>query len=606
MKRICLLAFIVTMLWFGLDAQTVTFSQSGGFYENSFNLTLTCDEAYHIRYTINGNTPTASSPLYTNPLVLNENLYSNSNIYTIQISPDDLVFIPDSVSHCIVIRAAVFDSDDTRVGDVITNSYFINEIGCGTSDMAVVSICADSLDLFDFNTGIFVPGVNWDSSNPDLSGNYYQKGLEWERCVNVEFYEPDDNSGINQICGLRTHGNRARRYPSKGMKLYARADYGKKRFKHAFFGEDYIDDFKHLVLKPFASFWPYSGAQDYVCNKLAIQVGLPSSDCRPVIVYLNGEYWGLYFIQEKIDERFLEDHFGINHDECNIISNWKGETDHGNNTSFKQMMNWFKDADPTNSSEYQQACSLIDVDNFIDYYVFETFVGNWDWPGNNMRCWQIPNERWRWIFFDGDATIIAHDFDVFENAAVYTPPSTWINYPEAKLIFGKLLKNNQFLTAFKDRAYELCDGPFLYANTYSIFNGIIETMRPKINEQTHRFGYPEDMEFWDSGNAAINQFLENRVENYLTLIEESPLLDNIDEFMSDTDKFTCHPNPTNGKIFIYLYDNQLSTNNIKIYSILGNLVYDEPATPFIDLDLPAGIYLLRIGNSTKRIIIYDN
>lgn len=608
-KKIFLCAIIMLMTHIVMRSQTVTFSHSGGFYEDSFDLELTCDEGYQIRYTTNGATPTAGSTLYEEPLHLDANLYSKSDIYTIIISPESLIHVPDSVRHAIVIRAAAFDNGGVCVSDTVTNTYLIRSLGCDSDGMAVVSICADSLDLFDYNHGIFVPGVKWNPANPDLTGNYYQHGQEWERRANVEFYEPDDNSGINQCCGLRTHGNRSRRYPSKGMKIYARDEYGKKRFKHEFFGDSYTNSFKHLVLKPFASFWPFSGAQDYICNKLALQVGLTSSNCRPIVVYINGEYWGLYFIQEKMDERFLEDHFGINPEECNIIGNWHGEVEHGTNTSFQQMMSWFANADLTNSAEYEHACDLIDINSFLDYYVFQTFIGNFDWPGNNMRCWQLVGGRWQWIFFDGDAAIIEHDFDVMENAAVYEPPTTWSNYPEAKLLFGKLLKNEQFREAFKARAREWCNGPFMSNNTLRIYNDVVETMRPKISDQSHRFGYPASESAWNTGNAYIHDFLEQRVEDYLDIIASSPLLD-IDELMLGHDKFACFPNPTTGEFWVQKFENSPSDAEIRIYNVTGILVFEKSVSldageNIISLNphLQAGVYFIKIGNLTQRIVI---
>ena len=610
MRKTCLILYLILMP-FVLMSQTASleFSHSGGFYESSFDLTLTCESGNHIRYTTNGTAPTSSSALYTEPLTMNADLYSKSDIYTIQISPDNLVYVPDSVSHCIVIRAAVFDANEICVSETKTNTYFINSLGCETSGMAVVSVCADSLDLFDYETGIFVPGVNWDSINPDHTGNYYQHGDEWERLVNVEFYEPSDNSGINQKCGLRTHGNRSRRYPSKGMKIYAREEYGKKRFEHAFFENNPMNSFKHLVLKPFASFWPYSGAQDYFCNKLAIQVGLPTSDSRPVIVYLNGEYWGVYFLQEKMDERFLEDHYGVIIDNCNIIGDWRGNVDHGTNVSFRYMMNWFEESNLADDEVYRHACELIDINNFIDYYVFQTFVGNWDWPGNNMRCWQEGNGPWRWIFFDGDATIFPHDFNVFENAAIYNAPPTWIEYPEAKLVFRKLLDNTQFKNAFIARIHELCDGPFQYEHTFPIFNGIIETLRPEIEEQRHRFGYPTSMDTWINGNATINAFLTDRVEKYYEEMDAFPLL-GIDEFAFADGHFICFPNPAKDEVRILLFATSQENVELNIYDITGRLVHNETMCAdfgetvlSIKPNLPSGIYFIKIGNSTQKIII---
>lgn len=585
---------------------TVLFSVQGGFYEDVFSLELAnYYPQNHIRYTTNGNRPTSQSPLYLNSILLDASKYSKSDIYTIQISPDYLVYVPDSVQHCIVIRAAVFDEHDNCVSAVMTNSYFIGALGCDTHGLSAVSICADSLELFDYETGIMVPGITFDATDVDHTGNYYQKGRDWEREVNVEFHELADNSGINQTCGLRTHGNRSRRYPSKGMKIYAREDYGKKRFKHNFFNDPSFNSYKHLVLKPFASFWPYSGVQDYFTNKLALQVGLPSSDSRPVVVYLNGEYWGVYFLQEKMDERFLEDHFGINIENCNIIGDWRGSVECGNNVSFRQMMNWFQNSHLDDDGYYQHACTLIDVNAFIDYMVFETYIGNWDWPGNNMRCWQEGNGKWRWIFFDGDASIIYHDFNVFENAAVYNPPSDWLNYPEAKLLFGKLLENDTFKEAFDARLRELCDGLFLYENTFPIYHDIVEALRPNIESQRHRFGYPSSIGDWEYGNDRINEYLEHRVENYLV---EWEYFTDLPEYMEEM--VSVYPNPSSGEIHLRFNAESTSDVWIAIYDVLGRKVFSKTVGAdygdeiTLNPELPAGVYVLKVGGHSQRIVRY--
>ena len=590
------------------QSDEVVFSASGGFYDHSFYLTLGCHDSNHyIRYTTNGNAPTEKSTRYVTPLFLDERLYSSADIYKIQISPDELVYVPDSVCHTIVIRAAIFDEGNHCVSEIVTNTYLIRDLGCDATGLAVMSICADSLALFDYETGIFVPGKHWNPEVPLNSGNYYQQGRDWERSVNVEFYEPIDNSGINQVCGLRTHGNRSRRYPAKGMKIYARNDYGKNRFNHAFFEETQINSYKHLVLKPFATFWPYSGAQDYVCTALAHQLELESPQCRPIIVYLNGEYWGLYFLQEKMDERFLEDHFGIDPDNCNIIGSWKGEVENGDGYNFKRMMRWLENADLSETSDYERINEMIDLDNFIDYMVFETFVGNWDWPGNNMRCWQEGDGPWRWMFFDGDATIISNTMDVFLNAAVYAEPATWDNYPEAKLLFGKLLENNQFKAAFESRALELCGSLFQYDNTSLVFNDIVTTLRPKIEDQRHRFGYPPNTDVWNEGNARIDDFLYHRVEWYLDAMEAFPLLQPGVTF-SDIDSFVVFPNPTHGAINIQMQNQYPRPVMIIVYNVVGQVVtyvfreVEEGETISLDYDLPAGVYFVRIGSCMKKMI----
>ena len=227
MKRCHWLIWFVFLAVISAKAQndTVWFSAKGGFYEETFELELfNCYPQNHIRYTTNGNRPTAQSLLYEEPLDLDTSKYSKSNIYTILNCPEAEFFLPDSIQRCIVIRAAVFDENDSCVSQVMTQSYFIRALGCDTHGLPVVSLCADTLALFDYATGIFVPGIHhvwWNAGN---TGNYFQKGRDWERLCNVEFYE-SDNSGINQQAGLRTHGGATRRLQQKNLKIYTREEY---------------------------------------------------------------------------------------------------------------------------------------------------------------------------------------------------------------------------------------------------------------------------------------------------------------------------------------------------------------------------------------------
>ena len=593
MKKICFVAFLI-MLRFGLYAQTVTFSHSGGFYENSFNLALTCDEAYHIRYTTNGGTPDANSALYTNPLVLNENLYSNSNIYTIQTTLDELFFVPTTVQKCIIIRACAFDDNDNPVGQVKTQSYFINVLGCDTHGLPVMSIAADSTDLFDYYTGIFVPGVNFDPANSYWTGNYYMSGDAWERVVNIEFYERNDNSGVNQMAGLRMHGGTARRGLQKGMKLYAREEYGTKRFYHRFFNDVPKNSVKHLVLKPFTCQWFSTGIQDWICNSMAKDIGLEYISSRPTVLFINGEYWGIYYVCERPDSHYLEDHFGHKDDDYNVIGNWYGKAEDGDNTAFVQMMQWLQDADLSEAENYNYLCSLIDVDNFIDYYCQELFIANNDWPANNMRCYQYKNGKWRWIFFDGDDCLQKMDFDFFGKATCEENLG-WPTDAQSTLMFRRLLDNENFRTAFFERFEQLFADAFGYETTSQYFEYAANLVRDESPQQSERFNKPSSLASWEHNISFIDNFLLDRVENMRDKIQEFL---GIDELYADA--ISVYPNPTHGDINL---TTSLPNLEIEFYDITGRLVFSRHYSESFKVGLPAGVYLLKIGNHTQRIVV---
>ena len=461
---------------------TVIFSAKGGFYEESFSLQLyNVLTQNHIRYTTNGNRPDAQSPMYSDSLLLDESLYSKSSIYTIVNCPENEFYLPDSVQHCILIRAAVFDENDSCVSQVMTNSYFIHALGCDTHGLPVVSLCADSLDLFDYHRGIFVPGGWWSASLPNWTGNYFNKGRNWERRCNVEFYE-QDNKGINQEAGLRTHGGASRRFQQKGLKLYARKEYGKKRFKHSFFDDTPTSNVKHFCLKPFrCSNWLQTGLNDALCSRVARQLNVEVMGTRAVVVFLNGEYWGIYYLEEASDEHYLEDHFGIDPDQCNIIKNWN-TLEAGDDTQWQELYTWVEHSDLSDSTEYEYFCSKIDMHNFIDYLVFELYSANVDWPANNVRCWQSGDRKWRWMFYDGDGCFF-RDWDVFANI-MDTSNNLGPSNATSTLFYRKLLENKDFQEQFHSRFEELMMNKLNYSQTGPVLAALREQIRSEVPYQS--------------------------------------------------------------------------------------------------------------------------
>lgn len=598
--------FLIVPLLGWAQNDTVVFSSPGGFYADVFSLELyNAHSQNHIRYTTNGNRPTAQSQRYTEPLVLDEHLYSKSDIYTIQISPEEFIFIPDSIRHCIVIRAAVFDENDSCISPVATNSYFIRTLGCDTHGLPAISLCADSLDLFDYERGIMVPGITYDPLNPNYSGNYCMGGKAWERLCNVEFYELD-NQGINQEAGLRTHGKSSRLFSQKGLKIYAREEYGKKRFKHEFFETIPHNSFKHLVLKPFSSTWNGGGCCDYLCNHFAQSLNVESLASRPFVLFINGEYWGVYFLGEKPDERYLEDHFNINLEQVNIIGDWYGHNECGSSDNFNALFDWMEQADLRNQDEYAFASQRIDIENFIDYQIFEIFTYNLDWPANNVRFWQQGDGKFRWIFFDGDGCLQIQDFAAFANAT-YEGDDLYPSSKRATLFFRKLLENPDFKSQFVSRFAELVGTHLSYASTKPVFDHIKDLLEDEVNNQVERFHKPSSFDSWLGYSMyEVNRFLElqpdrinDSLKNFIYINEYESLV------------FQCYPNPSSQEIHLHLDAQAFSANEIAIYNLMGQKVFSMPClftsgTNEITLhpDLAPGVYLLNLGRQTHRIVRY--
>ena len=603
-KRLCFILFALSVV-LSAKAQndTVVFSALGGFYEDVLQLELyNSNPQYHIRYTTNGNRPTAQSPLYEGALVLDERLYSKSDIYTIVNCLEQDFYLPDSVQHCIVIRAAVFDENDSCVSRVMTNSYFIQALGCNTHGLPAVSLCADSLDLFSYYRGIFVPGAWQSPSMPEWTGNYFCKGEEWERRCNVEFYE-NENRGVNQEAGLRAHGGASRRYQQKGMKLYAREEYGEKRFKHRFFDDIPIDNVKRMNLKPFrCSNWLQIGLNDALSHRVARQLDVDVFGSRAVVVFLNGEYWGIYYLEEATDTHYLEDHYGVEPDSCNIIKNWR-TLDEGDDTEWWELYEWLESADLTQAEDYDYLCSKIDLHNFIDYTVFELYSANVDWPANNVRCWQTGNRKWRWMFYDGDGCFF-REWDVFANI-VDTSNNLGPSNAASTLFYRRLLKNEDFVTKLRSRFETLMASRLTYDHTGPILAALSASINDEIPNQSFRFRFPTNTLVWTEHLDRIETFLQERNQIFMA---------QIDAFLSVFSHeisvgYMAYPNPFNDEIHLLVSSEQWQTQDVEVFDLLGRCVYHDTLRLFDEVnhfvirpDLTAGVYILKIGSQAVKIV----
>lgn len=217
------------------------------------------------------------------------------------------------------------------------------------NSLAVVNITMDYDDLFDYEKGIYVRGKLFDEAlveamaeKPDfnaedsrkIAANYNQRGREWEREAHIEFYEATADGmeqQFSQDCGIRIQGNYSRSDLQKGFRLYARKDYGKKNFKYAIFGDkskdkdgNPLEKYSSLVLRAGGNCAFTSKYNDTFWQQLAKDTANSTKASRACVVYLNGEYWGLYVLEEDYSDDYFEDHYGVNKDDVVL---YKGDAE---------------------------------------------------------------------------------------------------------------------------------------------------------------------------------------------------------------------------------------------------------------------------------------
>ena len=236
------------------ETNGIHFSHEPGFFASSIELILSPSGNQDIRFTTDGSDPSFDSPLYTTPIVLDE-LVNAPNVYSDILTSPSWESPIDPVYKCHIIRAALFDGDEID-SDIYHKTYFIDPDTFERFEgYNVISIISDPDNFFSAETGIYVPGDFFETSNTTWTGNYFQKGIEWERDGNFQYFSTQGELLVDQNVGLRIHGGKGRNLPQKSLRIYARDEYGAPRVNHELF--DFKDSriFSRLVVRNSLSGW---------------------------------------------------------------------------------------------------------------------------------------------------------------------------------------------------------------------------------------------------------------------------------------------------------------------------------------------------------------
>lgn len=286
---------IATPGWSNNGSNNLDFSHPGGFYSSAINLEITSgiNQNDIIYYTKDGSMPDRNSLVYTSPIAIYDRTSEPNVLCMIPTSPDfstpgDLIF------KGTVIKAISYNNG-LPSSKVYTHSYFIHPESFARYDYPVISIAVDTFHLFNKDTGIYVPGKYFDPKDRGWTGNYFQRGKDWEREINVEFFETNGELAFSQKAGLRIHGGGTRSRQQKSLRLYARKDdYGEQYFNHQLFPQKEKNKYKRFVLRSTYGCWSNTVFKDAITSSFAIDVGIEAQYSRPAIVFINGEYWGIH------------------------------------------------------------------------------------------------------------------------------------------------------------------------------------------------------------------------------------------------------------------------------------------------------------------------
>lgn len=544
--------------------------QISGIYSSDVTINLLHNTpGVTIFYTLNGNTPTTQDYIYTGPITLSNrngdpNIYSNIPTNPSLTYPygtystnraNDRGWLPpyNEVYKINVIRFRAFKAGYAP-SETITQTFMIDPLGADKYELPVLSIVVDSVDFFSNETGIMVYG-----NQPD--GNYYE---DWERILHFELFDENGNLALQKQVRARNHGGGSRSSCKKNLRLYG--EYlDEENFNYPFFENYTLDKFKRLILRS-GGHSPTCFPRDDLANSITEDLKIDQQHNKHIILFINGEYWGIYTIKERVDNYFFQNRNGVDDNDITILDQEYDIQGGGHQVDSDEMVSleqYIVSNDMTIESNYHYVLEKIDVDNYIDYMCSEIFLSNEDWVYSNVVLWRKtgpfnPNKpaphdgRFRWAFYDFDGA-----FGGDCNQAYYTVNT--LNaatvasglYSSYTRVFRGLLDNLTFRKKFINRMCDLLNSHFKSNRLKEKIEALYNKITPSMLENVQRWRYPStattlytrqseipSLTKWNLSFYNLNVFAERRqrkIRDHIMLKWSYPDSSNLQVNVNDAD-----------------------------------------------------------------------
>ncbi|PCJ82267.1 MAG: hypothetical protein COA49_01865 [Bacteroidetes bacterium] len=464
---------------FSSYAPTPMFSDEAGFYTSGLNLAITVPPGYEVRYTTDGYEPTASSTLYSGEI---------------------------NIANTTVIRAITIDPTGVEASSFITtNTYFT---GADLHTITVVSISGDNLE-----TGAWPFGEN----DP----------------THIEFFNSNGTFRVEATGDSNEHGNDSNAYSQRGFDYITRDQMGYDYAIDAqLFHVKQRDKYQRLIFKAAANdnypFEPGAHIRDAYVHTLShlADLHLDERTSESCIVYINGQYWGVYEYREKVDDvDFTTEYYNQPRHFVDFLKTWGGTwEEYGSGDDWYTLINFATTEDMTVAANYDYVESQLNPLSLIDYFILNSYVVCVDWLNWNTAWWRGRHpegsaKRWRYALWDMDAT-----FGHYINYTGVQDPTSSADpcNPEALgnvggqghvPLLNALMDNETFYSTYINRWADLGNTYFTCDYMNAVLDSMVLVIEPEMPRQCERWG--GDVAGWQSELQELRDFIDERCESEL-------------------------------------------------------------------------------------------
>ena len=450
------------------------FSRDSGYVKSGVKVEIDC--AFPVYYTLDGSVPTVQSLCYSGPVRL---------------------------EHTTTLRARAI-SPGAVPSEVVTKTYLVEK----QHDLPVVCLSTDSDNLFSNKYGILATGSGASAEFPYLGANYWQ---DWERPIHFEYLS---ETGVPQVAfdgGVQVFGQFSRALEQKSLAIYLRDQYGLGEICCPFFENGAVNVFSSLVLRNSGQDFSSAHLRDAFCAMVMKgQVDVDLMDYRPVAVYVNGDYFGLYDLREKINGDYLENHYGVDKNNTDLIKGVRN-VQLGSLDDHTALLDYVKTHDLRDDAVYKRVCEWVDIDNLIEYWMCESFFCNTD--TGNIRFWREKKDgaKWRWIFFDVDWALYPSTYKINSIKRYLNPKGHGVNNGFSTALMVNLMKNQTFRARVLKLHKKHLATTFDKERMLKIFDRMVAEIEPEMHRHTARWK-SISFEKWQSSVKQLRAIVEQMPE----------------------------------------------------------------------------------------------
>jgi len=654
MQQKLLTTLLSLLILFGAYAQTEEqeqedtlsaapkFSKKHGLNSKSFYLRISPSvSGRKIKYTTDGSKPTLDSPTYSTRL----NISKTTVVRAAEVVKDDSLSAITTASYLFPEDIVLQGNDangkpitpegypeewgsfaqiiGTAPGYYAMDSEIVNEskdkIIQGFKDLPIVSIVTDKENLFSHEEDEETGGIYIYTGAP--VGN--SVGRDWERPISLEFIGGENNLDISVDCAVKMHGGHSRlpeKTPKHAFRLMFKSKYGPKHLYYPIFGEEGVEKFEDLILRTyFGNSWEHwdesnrkkaQYTRDLWARSVQERLGQPNSKGQAVHLFLNGMYWGIYNLCERINKEHCAYHFGGKKKDYDIIKVEETEGEKvvaadGNLEAWEKMLSKVEQIKTYSNAIYYELQGLdtkgnpsedleplLDMESFCDYMLINFYGGNTDWDHHNwyaIRNRENPEKGFQFICWDTEL--------IFGSATENVTKKDNVGKPSH--ILNCLMNNVKFQKLFNHRAHVLLTegGLLTEEGVREVWDSLYHNIEYAIYGESARWGdYRRDIHPYTAKGHRYR--VDTYFQNERTRLTDTYFPNRTNTVISQLKELGWYLDYDTDALEDIVIDNQMARHIV--YDIHGRKVGYTDEKDRLDQSLPQGIYIVKGKKIIKR------